>query len=582
MSIRIPSEFVQEAFLQGTSRLIRYVEIYEQDGKTPWRRDLWPNLLVQGSVNCDYSRDDLRNADLTLNNVDGDLSPVAGKFWYDKIIKPFFGIELIQSDRPVSVAIVEDFGVTAWTVALRLLLASAGVDRVFYRPDAITLADVEAYDVLLSVSIDYTRKQTLLNAAFAAGKGIITCGLTASSAELGQVIGTTGSIVSYTDYRDIRNNPLVASSFLGWSDWKLAGAGSYRQIVTGKSDVQTVGYTSEAQNGSSPGVLAKESKGGHRWIHLLQNDFRPTAFYTPGDMDRAAQFMAAAVAWTYNFTEEETWTIQMGEYCVDQLGDADEYGDLVKVTGRDYVKRCQNSRLAKATMFRSYELIDDIIRTLAVNAGITKFDMVKSGITLGKDQTWERDVTRWDVMKEIAQANSMYLYFDNEGYLMLVPMEDPLLSAPAIVLKSGINGNLVQRSARTSDAELFNRVTVVGESSDSNVPLVFGDAFNNNASSPTSIQEIGERVKNISSALITSDRQAQRLAEQMLSVSMLEQFEVQFGSIMLPWIRPGHIIELSDEGSDFWAPSKYLLTTLDFPLDLGPMTGTAKRITKFS
>ncbi len=582
MAIRIPSQFVQEAFLQGTSRLLRYVEIYEKDGKTPWRQDLWPDLLSAGSVNCDYSRDDLRNVDLTLNNIDGDLNPVAGKFWYDKIIKPFFGIELVESDRPVSVAIVEDYGVTAWTAALRSLLASSGVDRTFYRPDAITLADVEAYDVLISVSVDYTRKQSLLNAAYAAGKGIITCGLTASAAELTQVIGTTGSVVSYTDYRDIRVNSLVASSLTGWADWKLVGSGSYRQIITGKNDVQTVGYTSEVQNGTSAGVLAKESKGGQRWIHLLQNDFRPSAFYSPFDMARAAGFLAAAVAWTYNFTEVETWTIQMGEYCIDQLGDADDYGDLVKVTGRDYVKRCQNSKLAKATMFRAAEKIDDIIRTLAVNSGITKFDMVKSGIALGKDQTWERDVSRWDIMKEIAQANSMYLYFDNEGYLMLVPMEDPILSSPAIVLKSGIGGNLVSRSARSSDTELFNRITVVGESSDSNVPLVFGDAFNNNASSPTSIQEIGERVKNISSALITTDAQAQRLAEQMLSVSMLEQFEVQFGSIMLPWIRPGHIIELSDGTDDFWAPSRYLLTTLDFPLDLGPMTGTAKRITKFS
>ena len=62
---------------------------------------------------------------------------------------------------------------------------------------------------------------------------------------------------------------------------------------------------------------------------------------------------------------------------------------------------------------------------------------------------------------------------------------------------------------------------------------------------------------------------------------MLEEFKVQFGSIMLPWIRPGNVIELVDESDLYWAPNRYLLTSLEFPLDLGPMSGTAKRITKF-
>ena len=84
-------------------------------------------------------------------------------------------------------------------------------------------------------------------------------------------------------------------------------------------------------------------------------------------------------------------------------------------------------------MFRAAQPIEEIIKALAFNSGCTKVDIVPTGMTLGKDQPWERDTTRWDIMKEIAQANSQYLFFDNEGYLTMVPMEDPLLAPPKAI-----------------------------------------------------------------------------------------------------------------------------------------------------
>ena len=81
-----------------------------------------------------------------------------------------------------------------------------------------------------------------------------------------------------------------------------------------------------------------------------------------------------------------------------------------------------------------------------------------------------------------------------------------------------MGGDLAQRSARSVDSQLFNYITVVGEGANTSVPLVYAEAKNDNPGSPTSIQEIGIRIKNISSPLVTSELQARQLANQMLTV----------------------------------------------------------------
>ena len=120
-------------------------------------------------------------------------------------------------------------------------------------------------------------------------------------------------------------NQLVQTSLLGWSDWTLAGGGTYRQIITGKSDVTTVGMTTDPTNGASPGILAKENKGGQRWVHVQMNDFKATAFNSAADQSRAAEFIGLAVQWVYNYNPDPEWVVQMGEFDIDQLAHATEF-----------------------------------------------------------------------------------------------------------------------------------------------------------------------------------------------------------------------------------------------------------------
>ena len=109
---------------------------------------------------------------------------------------------------------------------------------------------------------------------------------------------------------------------------------------------------------------------------------------------------------------------------------------------------------------------------------------------------------------------------------------------------------------------------------------MYAEAINTAAGSPTSVAEIGDRVSVTTSSLITAVTQAQEYADSLLAVSALEEFELSFESTLLPWIEVGDIVEMKKSDDRYWGADRYLLTSLTFPLDLTPMSGSGKRTEK--
>lgn len=556
--------------------------MYEFDGQTPWKPEMWASALVGGTVSVDMSRDERRSVDIELNNEDGAFDPKAGGFWYDKVVKVFYGIRLDQRERVPRIAIVEEFESSGQGLALKTLMAQAGIKVVFYDPQIETYDQIEDFDILISITSTYTHKLSLLTEAFNRGKSIMTFGLNATAAQLPYVIGAAASSLSIDpDLRTFEKTTEVNLAMNGWqSNWQLEGPHSYRKINTVPGGAVVLANTWDATNGFSIGIVLRSELGGPLWLHTMQNDFTVGAFDQGYDL--FSGFLGALVSQLDYFVPQPYWETQIGEFVPDSIEDADEYRDRIKFTGRDYTKRCLNSKLTKATMFGKDLKIEDVIRTLALNCRIYKINLPVTTDTLGKDMTWERDTERWAVMKAIALANNYELFFSADGYLTMRPQQDPLLTPPSLVLATGNGGNLISRGARTGDSQLFNHVTVVGESSDSTVPLVFGEAINNNPNSPSSVAAIGERTKNLTSPLVTSETQATELAKTLLSVSALEEFELTFQSVLFPWAEAGEIVEMGEEQGDYWAPARYLISSLTLPLDLGPMSGNGKRVTRVS
>lgn len=574
-----PDRMIQEAFVAPTSEIVRRVEIYEQDGTTPWRPEIWARLLVGGTVSVDMARAERRSIDCELDNFDGALNPVPGGLWYDKVLKAYYGIVLDQKPREPRIAIVEEYEAPGQGLALKTLLARAGAKVVFYNPQAVRLSELEEFDVLVSVSSSHSRKLALLTAAYEQGKSVITLSPNVTNAQLPLLVGNTGAVVTDPGLREFEKAELTSPAMLGWEpDWLLTGPHSYRKIATAAPGAEVLAQTWDETNGHSVGALYRRGGDGQGWLHLVQDRF-DTGSIDEG-FDSLAGFMGAMLRVLDWYTPEPRWEMQIGEFVADAIEDADEGGDRIRFTGRDYTKRCLNSKLRKATTFGANEKIEDVIRVLALNARCWKIELPTTGQTLGKAMTWERDTDRWSIMSDIALANNYELYFGADGFLTMRPQQDPLLTPPTLVLTTGIGGNLISRGKKTGDSNLFNVVTVIGESSDSATPLVYGEAVNDAPNSPSSIDEIGERTKNISSPLVTTEAQARELAETMLSVSSLEEFELNFESVLFPWIEPGEIVEMGSVDEKYWGPSRYMISTLNLPLDLSPMSGTGKRVTK--
>lgn len=277
-------------------------------------------------------------------------------------------------------------------------------------------------------------------------------------------------------------------------------------------------------------------------------------------------------------TDGSEWTTQVGEFQIDRITEASNNLDLIKVTGRDYAKVLLNSKFRYTTLYESTDRLEDAVQAIAFAAGIRKFDLPFTNEVLDIDVIFEAGTLRWDAIKQLCVASSYEPYFKADGSLTMVEYSDPSSTPPDFTFDIGPEGVLVSYDKEANDNRLKNVFVVSGESSDT-IPVT-AVAANHTPGSPTSVEEIGERVDMVTSPLIVTEAQAQTLADNMLAVSALEEFSINFTSLVLPWLDVGSIIDLPaiDNGSTYYS-TRYLFSSISIPLTLSPMSGNAKRIT---
>lgn len=280
----------------------------------------------------------------------------------------------------------------------------------------------------------------------------------------------------------------------------------------------------------------------------------------------------------WNGSSWTTWETQVGEFMIDKINESN-FPYQIKASGRDYTKKCQLSKFVNATAFTKNTPIENAIKSMAQNAGCTKFLIPVTGSSLGKDYYFERGVARWDAMKQIAEAFGYELFFDAQGYLVMREFLDPLQAPLSATLQTGPSvGNLASYDKSINDTRLYNHIVVTGESSDSTILPVMAEAKNTEPSSPTNIDSIGDRVYQYTSSFITTTQQAQDVANKFLKIHALEEFDLNFNAIAMPWLEVGEIIEFIDPRPSAGQPTRFLLSSINVPLDLGPMSGNAKRV----
>lgn len=569
MPVSLPPTAALKEFLGPTTRHTRRVEIYESDGVTRWSKDQVARLK-DGAVSVDYSRDERRTLDLTLSNTDGVLVNAPGEFWYDKIIKVYRGVQVREPGRLPKILIISDSTSTPLAPAFREMLVALGYGDVRINSLATDYYyDILPYDII--VGLGGTNKSALLKQAYEAGKSVIV--MSDSSPDFITAVYGASYLTSNTPASTVAPQEITHPLARGWTSFNSSNDGT--SMLMPNSSLAGSGqptYTSLTTNTRAMGASQPAVGDGH----AVYVNWRPTTAQFSAPQFR--NFMISALDWLNPVELIDVWETQIGEFMIDRISEA-HFPHDVKITGRDYTKKCLLSKYAFSTQFDAGQTLEAVIASIAGAAGITKRILPVTGITIGRSFFFDRNVSRWEAMKEICTAYDYEIFFDATGYLVIRPYRDPATTPPVIYLETGKNGQLASYEKSTTDTRIFNHVLITGESSDTAVIPVWAERKNESASSPTSIAEIGDRFMEFSSAFIQTQAQADALADTYISLHSLEEFELSFDSLMLPWLEAGDIMGWIDPDPAPGDPDTFLLYSMNIPLKLGTMSSTAKRVT---
>ena len=225
-------------------------------------------------------------------------------------------------------------------------------------------------------------------------------------------------------------------------------------------------------------------------------------------------------------TDGSQWLTQTGEFQIDRISKAHHPEQVISITGRDYTKKLINSKFRYTTLYESTDTLETAVQAIAFAAGVTKFDLPTTGVVLDTDVIFEAGTVRWEAIKQICIAASYEPFFKPNGELTIKPYADPSSTPVDYTFTGGTDGVLVSYDQEANDNRLKNVVVVSGESTET-IPVT-AVAANHTPGSPTSVEEIGERVDRVTSPLITTDLQAQTLADNLLAISGLEEYNINF------------------------------------------------------
>lgn len=561
----VPSAEVISAIESGVARITRRLEIFEQDGETPWG-DSDENRMIAGNISIDYNRDERRTLDLEINNKSKLLTPQPGGFWYDKVLKLYRGVTYDADPRPPRIIIIEAEN-EARAFAMQQMLVSLGYTRTTVNLTAYTFDEVSEFDfVVADMGSLKPGKHELLKSCYAVGKKIITTGATSTGVEIPLIATTVGTTVDY-GIADPPPNRLRNPNYVWANETYVGSAQPNGQIVSSMTaNAEVAAYWTVSSVQRIAALIGWNDSGG-RWFHFQPPEIGPSA----------KTLFGGALFWLTNFSATKSWEVQTGEFVLDRIVE-NNFPHTVKVTGRDYTKRALLSKVTVSMTFAAGTPLKTLVSALANNAGIYKQRLANATEVLPYDLSIERGTDRWTVIRDAANSFNYELYVDSEGYLTMSKFRDPTLDAIQAVFQTGPTGNLSTFEKSTNDSRLYNNIVVTGERSDGGLPY-FGQAKNTQPDSPTSIDEIGDRVFEFTSTFFANDAQCLDYAKTLLSVNALETYEMSCASIVYPWLEAGSIVQIILPDAAPTDPTRYLLDSLSIPIQLGPMSFTGKRVT---
>lgn len=581
----VPPAAVIAAAIASESKIVRWVDIYQSDNTTLFASHV---AVTDGSVSVDQTRAERRNLDLTLlDDGSGAATYGPGNLWYDKIIKPYRGVQLPDYYESGYVKIGGNAYLSITRSALVSITHLRQSIKISFDSLPTLLTPVAGWNNINARLMFGSDQKVTVQLLSTTGAGIGGAASTVAVPGIapnvkvwisGQVQVSNAQCTYWYSYDDTNDVDAV-----NWIPLGTVVTGSNAGAAVRVADSTTVGI------GSAPGQTPWPSKvyayaeyiSTAKTIEVDCGGLVPPTANFPAISGQTVVPVTSGT-WPYYvqrvLSTGDTWVTPLGEFLIDTI-DRGRFPRTVHLTGRDFTKKLMLAKLATATSFAAGTNVNAIISALvSVTAGINKYTIPVGTQTLSALVAWERGTAVQDMVQQLCDAYSKEAFFDNFGYFTLREFQDPLTAPLAFSFTTNpATGTLADYSRSTNDNQMFNHV-VVG-SDNAQTPLVYAEVENNNINSPTRIAAIGRRTYSYSSGAITDTATATARATALLKVMGLEQYDLTLTSLVLPWLEAGEACEVILPDSVPTDPTRFLLSSFNIPFALSTMSANARRVT---
>jgi hypothetical protein len=576
-----PPDSVIRAINAATTRIDGRVEIYEQDAVTRWASDKL-RRLVDGSISVDYTRDERRTADITLDNSDGVLLNAPGYFWYDKVIKVFKRVRLKTADFD------------AWECQVGEFMIDSIAEDNFPHHTKITCRDYtkkcqNSKFVVTTEFADPTIQLETLIGAIAANAGIVKMILPVTGITVGQTFPYDPGTGRWDAMKEIANAYNYDVYFDQTGYLRLTPfADPYLQnatyvFKTGDDGGNLISYTKTTDDSRLYNhvlVIGKSTDDSLPvWAEAINtNPASPTNVDEIGD--RLFEYDSDLVFRRKNWAENPSFELaypynSWNSDVVDGPSDVtsiNQVADTPSGAGGTY---CLEIKWESGT-------------TDATGAGFLQ--------TLTKHTVVEGDVWSFSIWAKTNRSGQILCpriaWRDKKDAFIVNSLGDEYTMTAGVWQKLKINGAVAPANADTLYAEVIPSPTdglvwnigdylrvdqLIIELASSVGEYFDGDTESCEWTIPSpTMPPLPAPGPGASTS--TSNQMAQTLADTFLSVHQLQQFSLDLSSTNAFYLDAGQIVEFDDPHPAPGDPIKFLLQTLDIPINVGAMSATAARI----
>jgi hypothetical protein len=236
-------------------------------------------------------------------------------------------------------------------------------------------------------------------------------------------------------------------------------------------------------------------------------------------------------------------SIQHGIFRVDDLEEHDD-GTLV-VSGSGLESYIIDARFLQprtppygsSTVGHITTLIKEVLPNAVVSVECT------SDKAITATAPWERE--RWDAIDALANSINVEVFADYRGYFVIRDIPNLTTSLPVYRLSDGDDGVLIERTPKKTRDRVYNAVSVSGQSSDQDIPPVWGWAADMDPNSPTYYYgDFGQVPRFFSSQFFTTEEQCTAYAQTLLADALAANESLSGTALPLMFLEPDDIIDI--------------------------------------